>query len=61
MYSISLLSALGVLQLVGGDAEHTPLMEKTLPKHVNTPIALSHTEQPKRENKHHLNTLITEC
>lgn len=61
MYSISLLSAQGVLQLVGGDAEHTPLMVKTLPKHVNTPIALSHTEQPKRQNTHHLNTLITEC
>lgn len=51
MYSISLLSALGVLQRVGGDTEHTPLMVKTLPKHVNTPIAFSHTKKPTRENK----------
>ncbi len=46
MYIMSLLSVLGVLQAVGGNAEHTPLMVKTLPKHVNTPTALSHTEKP---------------
>lgn len=57
MYIMSLLFVLGVLQLVDGDAEHTPLMVKTLPKHVNTPIALSYAEKPTNET----NTLIIEC